>query len=98
MPSILDYPSRPRPSRPASRRPLPCDASAGSLSGRGPRNPFSGATRMKFSPSAVGGAALVLLLAPWQAARADLIPWTYHWSSSPHEVHADAPGTGHVAL
>src|SRR5262249_21721697 len=39
-----------------------------------------------------------MLLAPWSAARAEPIPWTYHWSSSPHEVLADAPGTGHIAL
>jgi len=32
------------------------------------------------------------------SARADLIPWMYNWSNSPHLVLADAPGTGYITL
>jgi hypothetical protein len=53
---------------------------------------------MKLSPLALAGTALVLLLVPLRAARADLVPWMYNWSRSPSEIHADAPGTGYITL
>jgi hypothetical protein len=31
-------------------------------------------------------------------SRADLIHWSYNWSASPADLHADAPGTGYIAL
>jgi hypothetical protein len=46
----------------------------------------------------VFGIALVLLLAGAPRARADQILWNYNWSRSPSMVHADAPGTGYIAL
>lgn len=53
---------------------------------------------MKRSSYAVCGLALASLFALSAPARADLIPWMYNWSRSPNEIHADAPGTGYVAL
>jgi MYXO-CTERM domain-containing protein len=46
---------------------------------------------MKVSPSALAGAALVVLLTAGNA-RADLIPWSYAWSNTPSNIYAD----GHV--
>ncbi len=43
-------------------------------------------------------AALVWLLAPPAAARAEFIPWKYNWARSPSVVNADAPGTGFITL
>ena len=53
---------------------------------------------MKFSLSPLAGALLALLLAFVPEAHADLIPWSYNWSRSPSDIHADAPGTGHISL
>jgi hypothetical protein len=52
---------------------------------------------MRLSPAILGGAALALLVSA-RPACADLIPWTYNWSSSPSELPADAPGTGHISF
>jgi len=53
---------------------------------------------MKLSTISLGGLALALLFALPLSARADLIPWSYNWSRSPNEIHADAPGTGYITL
>ena len=53
---------------------------------------------MNYSPGALGGLALVLLLGLSPAANADPIPWEFSWSRSPTELEADAPGTGRIQL
>jgi hypothetical protein len=53
---------------------------------------------MKRSSYSLGGLALALLFAVPTAGRADLIAWSYNWSRSPSEIHADAPGTGYITL
>jgi hypothetical protein len=53
---------------------------------------------MTRSPLTPGSLALALLFVLAPAARADFIPWMYNWSRSPSELHADAPGTGYIAL
>jgi hypothetical protein len=54
---------------------------------------------MKFSTLTLCcGLALASLFALAPSARADLIPWTYNWSRSPNQIHADAPGTGYITL
>ena len=53
---------------------------------------------MRPSPIALGGAAWVLLFFGTAGARAELIQWSYNWSRSPAEVHADSPGTGYISL
>jgi hypothetical protein len=52
---------------------------------------------MRHSPVAFGGAACVLLFFA-ASARAELIQWSYNWSRSPAQVHADSPGTGYISL
>jgi hypothetical protein len=56
---------------------------------------------MKASPSALAGAALMVLLAAGNA-RADLIPWSYSWSNTPSNIYADGhvPGdsAGYISL
>jgi hypothetical protein len=42
--------------------------------------------------------ALALVLVTSADVRADLIHWSYNWSRSPAEVHADSPGTGKLVL
>jgi hypothetical protein len=53
---------------------------------------------MKLSVHSLTGVALVMLLAPLPGARAEFIPWSYNWSRSPAEIHADAPGTSRITL
>jgi hypothetical protein len=53
---------------------------------------------MRVSPLTLAVLALALLLVPIQTARAEFIPWMYNWSRSPTDIHADAPGTGYIAL
>ena len=53
---------------------------------------------MKRSAYSLGGLALALLFALPTSGRADLIAWSYNWSRSPSEIHADAPGTGKITL
>jgi len=53
---------------------------------------------MKRSSYSLGGLALALLFALPTAGRADLIAWSYNWSRSPSEIHADSPGTGKITL
>ncbi len=43
-------------------------------------------------------AVMTVLLLSVVEVQADLIPWMYHWSRSPHQLHADAPGTGYITL
>jgi hypothetical protein len=53
---------------------------------------------MPRSPLAFSGFVVAwALLAPY-SARADLIHWSYNWSASPADIHADAPGTGYITL
>jgi len=44
------------------------------------------------------GAAVVIVLGTTNAARADLVHWSYQWSRSPDVILADAPGTGMILL
>jgi hypothetical protein len=53
---------------------------------------------MNYSPVALGVAAWLLLCLGVPDARAELIQWSYSWSRSPAEVHADSPGTGFISL
>src|SRR4051812_33083706 len=53
---------------------------------------------MTYSPAALGGMALALLLAAATNLRAELIHWSYNWSRTPSEIHADPPGTGYITL
>jgi hypothetical protein len=53
---------------------------------------------MKFSPSALGRFAVVVLLATTPTALADPIPWVFAWSRSPADLRADAPGAGRVEM
>jgi hypothetical protein len=53
---------------------------------------------MRLSRAVLGGTTLALLLAGVSTAHAGPIPWTYNWSRSPSQVHADAPGTGYISL
>jgi hypothetical protein len=53
---------------------------------------------MRYSPVALGGLAALILLLGATNARAELIQWTYNWSRSPAQVHADSPGTGYISL
>jgi len=53
---------------------------------------------MRYSPVALGGATWALLLIGVSGARAEPIQWSYSWSRSPAEVHADSPGTGFISL
>jgi hypothetical protein len=53
---------------------------------------------MRRSPIALSGAACVLVLFTTAGARAELIHWSYSWSRSPVDVHADSPGTGYISL
>jgi hypothetical protein len=53
---------------------------------------------MRYSPAVLGGMAWILLLAESNGARAELIQWSYSWSRSPVQVHADSPGTGYISL
>jgi len=53
---------------------------------------------MNYCPVALAGAAWMLLCLGIADARAELIQWSYSWSRSPAEVHADSPGTGFIAL
>jgi hypothetical protein len=53
---------------------------------------------MNASPIALGGLTWILLLIAAADARAELIQWSYNWSRSPADVHADSPGTGYVSL
>lgn len=53
---------------------------------------------MNASPAALGGLTWILLLIAAADARAELIQWSYNWSRSPVNVHADSPGTGYVSL
>lgn len=43
-------------------------------------------------------AALSIIPALAGSARADYIPWMYNWSRDPHQIQADAPGTGYITL
>jgi hypothetical protein len=52
---------------------------------------------MRLTPAVVVGALLSLLAVPGPAT-AELIAWTYSWSSSPAEVLSDAPGAGQIAF
>ncbi|HEY7310164.1 MAG TPA: hypothetical protein VH643_12450 [Gemmataceae bacterium] len=53
---------------------------------------------MRFSPVTLGGLTWIVLLIGAADARAELIQWTYNWSRSPTQVHADSPGTGYISL
>ena len=53
---------------------------------------------MRYSPVALGGLTWIVLLIGAADARAELIQWTYNWSRSPIQVHADSPGTGYISL
>lgn len=53
---------------------------------------------MRYSPVALGGLTWIVLLLGAADARAELIQWTYNWSRSPAQVHADSPGTGYISL
>jgi hypothetical protein len=53
---------------------------------------------MTYSPAALGGAALALLLAAAADLRAEMIHWSYNWSRSPTDITADSPGTGFISL
>lgn len=53
---------------------------------------------MRFSPVALGGLTWIVLLIGAADARAELIQWTYNWSRSPAQVHANSPGTGYISL
>jgi hypothetical protein len=53
---------------------------------------------MRYSPVALGGLTWIILLIGTADARAELIQWTYNWSRSPAQVHADSPGTGYISL
>lgn len=53
---------------------------------------------MRTLPFALVGAAWALLFIGTAGARAELIQWTYNWSRSPTQVHADSPGTGYISL
>jgi hypothetical protein len=53
---------------------------------------------MRFSLIILGGAAWTLLLIGAGNARAEPIQWSYSWSRSPVQVHADSPGTGYISL
>ena len=46
----------------------------------------------------LGGLGVIALLGATTTGRADPIPWTYNWSSSPSKINADAPGTGYLEL
>src|SRR5204862_3058902 len=81
----------PAPTTIRSRQPLPA------LIREGPSRIFRSLI-MRVSPLTLAGVALTFLLVGHQTARADFIPWNYNWSRSPSEIHADAPGTGHIAL
>jgi hypothetical protein len=52
---------------------------------------------MRFTPTALGGAALLCLLSA-AAARADFVQWTYNWSRSPAKVFADGSTTSYITL
>jgi hypothetical protein len=49
-------------------------------------------------PTRLGGAVLAVLVFMPNAARADLIHWTYDWSASPRTINANSPGTGTITL
>lgn len=53
---------------------------------------------MRYSPVALGGLTLVLWLGGSARLHAELIQWSYSWSRSPTQVHADSPGTGYISL
>jgi hypothetical protein len=53
---------------------------------------------MRHSPVALGGAIWAFLLLGAGSARAEPIQWSYSWSRSPAEVHADSPGSGFLSL
>jgi hypothetical protein len=53
---------------------------------------------MPRSPFALSGLAWTWALLLAGSARADLIHWSYNWSASPTNIHADAPGTGYITL
>src|SRR5262249_26863637 len=53
---------------------------------------------MRLSPAALSGATWVLLLSGVTGARAEPIQWSYSWSRSPADVHANSPGTGFISL
>jgi hypothetical protein len=53
---------------------------------------------MKCSPIAWYGWTFACTLLAGGSARADLIHWSYNWSASPADLHADAPGTGYITL
>jgi hypothetical protein len=57
-----------------------------------------GTARMIRSATARGSVALALLLSLAAVGRADLIHWTYSWSSSPNNLFADTPGSGYINL
>src|SRR5262249_35104601 len=52
---------------------------------------------MRHTPVVLAGIALALLGGA-RPANADPIKWSYNWSRSPAEVHADFPGTGFISL
>ena len=53
---------------------------------------------MNYSPVALAGATSILLWIGAADARAELIQWSYSWSRTPTEVHANSPGSGFIAL
>ncbi|HWG41866.1 MAG TPA: hypothetical protein VN688_03700 [Gemmataceae bacterium] len=53
---------------------------------------------MNYSPLALVGATWMLFCIGAADARAELIQWSYSWSRTPTEVHADSPGSGYIAL
>ncbi len=53
---------------------------------------------MNYSPIALAGATWMLLCIGAADGRAELIQWSYSWSRTPTEVHANSPGSGYIAL
>ena len=53
---------------------------------------------MRKLPVALAGAAWVWLFFGTASVRAELIQWSYSWSSSPTQVYANGPGSGYISL
>jgi hypothetical protein len=53
---------------------------------------------MRKLPVALAGAAWVWLFFGTAGARAELIQWSYSWSSSPTQVYANGSGSGYISL